>query len=120
MSVPYIHISEAGFLKRRWLWNEEEKVYTAPLDESSIEKMLCVFVKSKTITAKEQISEIIKCAQREWWHYGEDIFDEKTKMLREVIEECDLESYFIDVPLRSYAFLWEQFREVSEKAISSI
>jgi len=76
-SIPYINISEASFLKRGWLWNEAEKTHTAPLDETSIEKMLCVYVKSKTITASEQISEIIRSAQREWWHYGEEIFEEK-------------------------------------------
>jgi len=120
VSVPYIHISEASFLKRTWLWNDKESVYTAPLDESSIEKMLCVFVRSKTITAKEQISEIIKCAQREWWHYGEVVFNEKTQMLQEVIKECDLESYFVDIPLRTYEYLWEQFRECSLKTSSAL
>jgi len=119
-SIPYINISEASFLKRAWLWNVAEETFTAPLDEKSINKMLCVYVKSKTITAGEQISDIIRCAQGEWWHYGEVVFEEKTKMLLEVIEECDLSTYFEDVPLRSYAFLWKRFREVSEKAKSEL
>jgi len=93
-------------------------VYTAPLEEASIHKMLCVYVKSKTITASEQITEIIRSAQREWWHYGEEIFEEKTLMLKEVIQECDLTTYFEERPLCTYEYLWEQFYECSAKTKS--
>jgi len=117
-SVPFVHIKDANFLKRSWLFNAKEGVYTAPLEEASIHKMLCVYVKSKTITASEQITEIIRSAQREWWHYGEEIFEEKTLMLKEVIQECDLTTYFEERPLCTYEYLWEQFYECSAKTKS--
>jgi hypothetical protein len=118
-SIPFIHINDANFLKRSWRYDKEHRVYTAPLEEASIHKMLCVYVKSKTITAGEQISEIIRSAQREWWHYGQDVFEDRTSALKSVIEECDLTSYFFDRPLCTYEYLWEQFYECSEKTKSA-
>lgn len=94
ISVPFVHISQVSFLKRFWRWSEELQAYLAPLEEESIYKMLCVMVASKTITQQEQIAEIIRAAQASWWHYGHEVFDEKTRMLEEVITECGLSDWF--------------------------
>jgi len=114
-SVPYVNIADITFLKRGWRWDEENRVYLAPLEEASIVKSLCVMVKSKSITPSEQISEIIRSAQMEWWHYGEDVFKSRTKMLNELIITAKLEDYFREVPLRTFGALWKQFYECSAK-----
>lgn len=119
-SVPFIDISEASFLKRSWRWNDDHSVYTAPLDEESIFKMLCVYGRSKSITVGEQLKDIIHSAHREWWHYGQIVFEERCSMLRDVISRAELESYFVDSPLLSYDTLWENFHDVSLKTKSTL
>jgi len=114
-SVPFIHISDASFLKRSWLWDDEQGVFLAPLEEASIHKMLCVIVKSKTETLNSQVSDIIRCAHREWWHYGKSEFNLKTSLLLEAIAHNGLDSFFEDRKLPTYESLWTQFRECSEK-----
>lgn len=93
VSVPYINISECSFLKRTWEWNAEAGDYFCPLDEESIEKSLTTAVASKTLCPEAQAVEIMSSACREYFFYGRAIFEEKKAMLKEVVEECDLQLY---------------------------
>jgi len=90
VSVPYIHISEVSFLKRVWRWDDDVGAYLAPLEETSIGKSLTRVVASKTITAEAQSCEVLKSAHMEYFNYGWEIFHQKDKMIREIMDECAL------------------------------
>lgn len=92
-SVPYIHIDQVSFLKRIWRWDGDVGAYLAPLEEASIGKSLTRVVASKTITAEAQACEVLKSAHMEYFNYGWDIFHAKDKMIREIMDECDLWSH---------------------------
>jgi len=89
-SVPYIGIDEVSFLKRVWRWDDDVGAYLAPLDESSIGKSLTRVVASRTITPEAQACEVLKSAHMEYFNYGWETFHEKDRMLREIMDECDL------------------------------
>jgi hypothetical protein len=90
VSVPYITIGEVSFLKRTWRWDEDVGAYLAPLEETSIGKSLTRVVASKTISAEAQACEVLKSAHMEYFNYGWEIFHQKDKMIREIMDECDL------------------------------
>lgn len=119
-SVPFVNIKDANFLKRGWRWDQAQGVYTAPLEEESIQKMLVLYVASKSVTPGEQITDIIRCAQEEWWHYGEEVFTEKTAMLKEIVAECNLQDYFEAYELLSYDALWARFHDCTRKTESKL
>nr|QRQ90208.1 MAG: hypothetical protein 1 [Riboviria sp.] len=107
VSVPYIHIDQVSFLKRTWRWDEDVGAYLAPLEETSIGKSLTRVVASKTITAESQACEVLKCAHMEYFNYGWDKFHEKDKMIREIMDECDLwpHTYMDKFPT------WQEYRD---------
>jgi hypothetical protein len=114
-SVPFVNIAEVSFLKRTWRWSAELDGYLAPLEEDSIHKMLCVMVESKTITQQEQISEIIRAAHSSWWHYGPEVFEEKTRLLKRVIARAGLSAWFEEVgrELPSHSVLVKRYHDNS-------
>jgi len=89
-SVPYISIDEVSFLKRKFEFDEIMGVVLAPLEESSITKMLSWCVASKSVSEKEQALSIIESAGREYFQYGKGIFESKQTMLKEIVEESGL------------------------------
>lgn len=110
-SVPFINISEATFLKRSWRWDPDVKAYLCPLDHDSINKMLTVWVRSKTICAEAQSIAVISSACREYFFYGKDIFEAKRKMFGDVIEEVNLRSYQDESTLPTWESLNTSFHE---------
>jgi hypothetical protein len=101
-SIPYINIKDASFLKRTWVYSPVLENYLCPLDHDSIEKMLMVWVKSKSICAEEQMCAIISSAIREYFFYGKDIFNEKRALFMEYIEHAQISFWIENVPE------WEQ------------
>lgn len=93
-SVPYIDIDECSFLKRRWVYCDERKVYLAPLEHDSISKTMHTYVASKVIDANEQHAELLMSANREYFMYGYEIFEEKRAMLMELARKYNV-SHFI-------------------------
>lgn len=73
-SIPFIHISQADFLKRRWVIRPNVTLYQAPLDHESIFKMLTVCTKTRSISFEQQCAEIIRAANLEYFHYGRRVF----------------------------------------------
>jgi len=105
-SVPYINIADVSFLKRIWRFDKEVGAYLCPLEETSIEKMLTVCVKSKTITMEEQAIAVIETAVREYFFYGRARFELESQKLREVMMENHLEIYVQESTFPS----WDQLR----------
>jgi hypothetical protein len=88
-SVPFIHGSEAGFLKHDAVWNEELQLYRAKIDESSICKMLHAHGKSQ-ITEELHAACTIKDALDKYAHYGKEQYTLRCEQLKLVAEECNL------------------------------
>jgi hypothetical protein len=102
-SIPFIHVNETSFLKRRWRYEPELGSHVAPIEEASIAKMLTNFVPNKVLGPREHAVEVLDNAVHEYFFYGREIFEQKRKMCLEIIAECDLEpEYKHDFPT------WEQ------------
>lgn len=121
-SVPYIHIDEVSFLKRTWRYDEDVNSYLAPLDHTSINKMLTMVVESNTITREQQAEQVIATAVREYFYYGKTIFEEKVNMLKDVIIENKLEIYVTESTFPSWEHLnymfWESSKHCKVKRIN--
>jgi len=92
-SVPFIHGSEAGFLKRDAIWDDELQIYRAALDESSISKQLHAHLESKALTEEQHSAEGIIGAMDEYFEYGREIYDAKREQLNEVARLAGLSGY---------------------------
>lgn len=102
---PFMHIKEASFLKRYWVYEPELDTHVARLDHDSINKMLTVCVPSPSICAEMQAVEVMHTAVREYFFYGRDTFEEKRTMFIEIVRECDLGAYYF----REFP-TWEQLK----------
>lgn len=93
VSVPYIHINDANFLKRTWRWDEDIGAYVAPLDRSSIEKMLMICVAKPNIGRPQHAMQVIGTALREYFWYGREEFETSLITFQEVVSKAGLELY---------------------------
>jgi hypothetical protein len=113
-SRPYIHISEATFLKRSWRYDPDVKAIVAPLEKTSIDKSLLLCVRSKSITLEEQTVEIVKSAVCEYFHYGRKVFESKRQELQDAIEAMELQDYVKDSTFPTWEQLLRGFWERSK------
>lgn len=113
-SVPYLHFSEISFLKRSWRWDDDVGAYLCPLEHSSIDKMLTMCVRSKTITMEAHSIQVLGTALREYFFYGKEIFEEKKFLFRQIIVENFLDLYQEENTLPPWEHLYESFWEGHE------
>jgi hypothetical protein len=113
-SVPYINISDASFLRRKWVFSDELCAYVCPLDHDSINTMLTMCVASKSVSAQIQALSIIETAMHEYFWYGRERFEERLTFMNEVIKYYDL-SVYMTCPLPSWDSLVEQFNSYSNE-----
>lgn len=106
-SVPYISQNDISFLKRKWRWDEDINAYVAPLEESSIAKMLTMCVPKKTICAEARDIDTISTAVREYFFYGKEIFEQKRLLFQKIINECNLQCFVKESTLPT----WEELRD---------
>lgn len=118
-STPYIHIDETNFLKRTWRWDEDVGAFLAPLDRSSIEKMLMVCVPKKNVSMKSHAISVLSTALREYFFYGKQEFVEKTAIFQQVVRDADLELYVEDSTFPTWEELKSAFWSNSEGIIIS-
>jgi hypothetical protein len=100
-SQPYIHISQADFLKRKWAYCEDTESMVCPLSEDSIIKSLMIGVKSKNISEQEHAANVIYSAHLEFFWHGKSKFDKWSKLFQVFITDFDLEPY-LPKPLPSW------------------
>lgn len=74
--VSFTDISEAEFLKRKFRFDEELQQYVAPLEESSLWKMIGYFEDKGNISEKTFITIVTNEAFRQWWLHGRVKFNE--------------------------------------------
>lgn len=107
-SRPFINISEADFLKRRFVPGVyREGIIMAPLAEESIIKSLSVCTKSRAILFEEQCAQIIYAACREYFQYGKEVFQEKRMFLDSLCYKYDLHAYLPDLQLPTFHQMYE-------------
>lgn len=105
VSVPYIDIAEATFLKRTWRFEEAVGDYFCPLDEESITRALTIWVRSKTVSEKTQMVDVMRSMHMEYFFYGREVFEEKTAMFLDIIKKFDFEEYVSDDTFPA----WEEY-----------
>lgn len=92
-SVPYIHMREATFLKRSWVYSEKFGRYLAPLEEDSIFKMLHTYTLSKAVPKEQQLADILRSANQEFFMHGEEKFTSARDKLEQIASEFELKHY---------------------------
>jgi hypothetical protein len=117
-SVPFINIDDASFLKRTWRYEENLGCMVAPLDHDSIEKMLMVWNRSKSVTEEAQGISVISTALREYFFYGKEIFNEKTIMFKQLIKDLKWDSWVEDSTFPTFEELCESFKRSSRHSDS--
>jgi len=116
-SVPYIHISDASFLKRRWVFDKDLGYHLAPLDHDSIEKMLLTWTASDTLSPPLQCLSVVSSAIREYFFYGKDVYNAKRDLFIELFEHLEMK----DIPkstLPFYEELVEQYIENTSRVLN--
>ncbi len=113
-SVPYIHIDDCSFLKRKWVFNEEVNDYLCPLDVESIHKSLTVWLPSKTVCPEEQMVSVISSANSEFFFYGRKIFEKHHKFFRSILDQEPYKFYESEGTLPSWAQLKQRFEAASK------
>jgi hypothetical protein len=108
-SVPYIHISDVAFLKRKWRYDEDVGAYVCPLDEDSIKKSLMCWLPSGTICPEEQMVAVIQSAIREYFWYGRETFERKRAFFMKFVTRHPYSAYVGEIPLPTWQELYEQF-----------
>jgi hypothetical protein len=89
-SIPFISMDDASFLKRSWIFDSDVGYHLAVLEHDSIEKMLMVWVKSKSISREEQCVAVISSAMREYFFYGKKIYLERQAILVDLVNHLDI------------------------------
>nr|ULG00017.1 MAG: putative RNA-dependent RNA polymerase [Marnaviridae sp.] len=119
VSQPFIDISASNFLKRTWRFDLDLGHWVAPLDLSSISKMLLVYVIKGNISPEAHAIEVLNTAIREYFWYGKVKFAEKSKEFNEIVLECGLQDYLIGNEFPSWEELTTQFEQNSQHVDTS-
>jgi len=113
-SIPFINIKDASFLKRSWRYCDEIEAYLAPLEHDSIEKMLMIWVKSKSISKEEQMIAVISSAVREYFFYDRVIYESKRELLFELVNKLDIYDWVQESTFPTWEFLVSEFKRNSQ------
>lgn len=108
-SVPYIHMDECSFLKRKFVFDKDIGAIVAPLDHSSFHKMLTSYVDQGTLSPEAHSICVIETALREYFFHGKDVFEEKYRMFKEIVEELKLDLWVRDSTFPNYDAMREEF-----------
>lgn len=92
-SVPFIHINDASFLKRKFRYDPDIGAVVAPLDRSSFDKMLTSYADNGVISPQAHSICVMETALREYFYYGRVEFEIKRDMMWRVIQDKNLGAY---------------------------
>jgi hypothetical protein len=92
-SVPYITMDQATFLKRSWVYSEKHGRYYAPLDVESIYKMLHTFNVSSKVDSEQQLADILRAANQEFYMHGDQVFGDARDKLEQIANKHELNHY---------------------------
>lgn len=108
-SVPYIHIRDASFLKRKFVFDKDIGTVVAPLDPSSFDKMLTTCLKSDELAPEAHAICVIETALREYFFYGKEVYAAKFKYFNELVIRCNLTDWVRDSTFPDYNQLIRDF-----------
>lgn len=83
---PYARFKELDFLKRKFEWSKELQRYVGPIQESSIYRSLCQYMKSDTDEMLIAASNI-DGALDEWFLHGRNVYEDRAQKLRQIAKE---------------------------------
>ena len=113
-SVPFVNIADTTFLKRKWRWDPDVCAWLAPLDWSSIEKMLTMGMESDFLCPEERAMAVIESAMGEFFFYGREVFERNAALMRDIISECDLWAFIKRSTLPTWDQCVERFNRANE------
>jgi hypothetical protein len=108
-SVPYIHVDDVAFLKRKWRFDEDIGAYVCPLDEDSIQKSLMCWLPSNTLVPEEQMVEVMKSAVNEYFWYGKSKFEKERNFLISLAHKEPYVFYVTDSTFPTWQELFDRF-----------
>jgi hypothetical protein len=112
-SVPYIHIDDASFLKRKFVWDENLQSMSAPLEHDSICKMLTNMVDTGTLAPEAHALCVIETALREYFFFGKERFNERREFFQQAIVDNKLEAWVRDSTFPLYEELIADYNDRS-------
>lgn len=112
-SVPYIHIDQFSFLKRRWVYDEDVGAWLCPLEEESIHKSLTTWTPSQSVDCYKQMVDVVSSANSEYFFYGKEVFQKHRDFFERALSEGPFRAYVTDKTLPSWESLRERFWRAS-------
>lgn len=116
-SVPYVNIADASFLKRKFRWDADIGAIVAPLDHSSIDKMLTSHVENTALRPEAHAICVIETALREYFYYGKDIYTEKLEYFTGLVDRCNLNQWVQESTFPAYETLVQEFYDRSKHVV---
>jgi hypothetical protein len=114
LSVPYITLDKATFLKRTWTNHDHLQCMVAPLEHDSIEKMLMLWTRSKSVTKEKQGMDIMKTALREYFWYGEEVYQEKMNLFKYTVDSLGWNEFIEESTFPTFVSLCDDFIKASK------
>lgn len=112
-SVPYIDMEQATFLKRSWVYDPRYGRYKCPLDMKSISKMLHSMLVSGAVSKQQQLADILRSANQEFFMYDQPIFEKAHESLVQIAKEFDLCHFLPDCKLPGWQDLDVWYRDIA-------
>jgi len=105
-SVPYIHISEVTFLKRKFCYHPGVDGIVGPLEKASIGKMLVAQVVPRDCSRAQALAQAMVSASMESFYHGREFFEFIENCLQQVEVSFELKTHMKQYP----RLTWEQNR----------
>lgn len=115
VSVPFVRLENASFLKHYAKWDSELGVYRSPTEPSSIAKMLHSHKRSSILSMEESSAEAIKNCALKYFEFGEKEYTKRAAELMLVAKQNRLEG--IVGELATYPEMVSWYREKFELPI---
>lgn len=115
ISKPYINISEASFLKRRFVYSKDHGKIVCPIEHASISKMLTSCVHNKEYVPEQHMMSVFRSAMGEYFWYGRSIYDDRRQKFLSIVNEEGYGVFVEDSTFPLFDFLLEAYEEASLK-----
>nr|ULG00044.1 MAG: hypothetical protein 1 [Locarnavirus sp.] len=117
-SVPYIHIRDVSYLKRRWRWDEDIQAVVCPLEEASIRKMLTWCLPSGEESPEFHMASVMVSAINEWFWYGREIFERERAWLIKLAQSNGILQELMYKGFPTWEQLYDRYWKASEGVIT--
>lgn len=105
VSVPFVHIKDISFLKRKFVVDAGTGHVMAPLEHESFDKMLttCVRTNKDVLCLEAHSINVIETALREYYFYGQEKFNERRNYFFDIVKRAGIECYVKDSTFPTFA-----------------